>query len=157
MAGDSGTQHSFPRGPLLGLAAVLGLAVCFATFSTMTGVGRVEAQSAASSNATSRDLFFYDRDDGGVTVADANGGAVIAQFEPATNGFLRSTVRGLVRERKRRELGPETPFRISMEPDGRLLLTDPATNRTVDLRAFGPTNLDVFARLLPDRAVAALR
>jgi putative photosynthetic complex assembly protein len=82
---------------------------------------------------------------------------VIAQFEPATNGFLRSTVRGLVRERKRREIGSEMPFRISMEANGRLLLTDPATNRTVDLRAFGPTNLDVFARLLPDRAVAALR
>jgi len=157
MASDNGMQHSFPRGPLLGLAAVLGFAVCFAAFSATTGIGRVEAQSAAPSNAASRDLYFYDRDDGGVTVADANGGAVIAQFEPATNGFLRSTVRGLVRERKRRELGPETPFRVSMEPDGRLLLSDPATNRTVDLRAFGPTNLDVFARLLPDRAVAALR
>jgi putative photosynthetic complex assembly protein len=157
MASENGTQHSFPRGPLLGLAAVLGLAVCFATFSATTGIGRVEAQSAPSPNAANRDLYFFDRDDGGVTVADANGGAVIAQFEPATNGFLRSTVRGLVRERKRREIGSEMPFRISMEADGRLLLTDPATNRTVDLRAFGPTNLDVFARLLPDRAVAALR
>jgi hypothetical protein len=45
------------------------------------------------------------------------------------------------------------PFRIALETDGRLLLSDPATGRTVDLRAFGPTNLEVFARLLPDSAV----
>ncbi|MFY7781768.1 MAG: photosynthetic complex assembly protein PuhC, partial [Tagaea sp.] len=49
---------------------------------------------------------------------------------------------------------PETPFRLSMWRDGSLVLDDPATGRRVDLRAFGATNRDAFARLLPRSGVA---
>jgi putative photosynthetic complex assembly protein len=143
------SQARFAKAPLAGLAAVLVATVIFAGFSAITGLGRLEAAAPMAASQSSRNLFFFDRDDGGVTATDATDGVTIAEFEPATNGFLRSTLRGLVRERKRRELGPEMPFRVSLEYDGRLLLNDPATGRTVDLRAFGPTNLDVFARLLP--------
>ena len=141
------------KAPIAGLAGLLAATLLFVALSSATGIGKLEAPLPATTSAAARDLFFHDRDDGGVRVTEAQGGAVIAEFEPATNGFLRSTVRGLVRERKRRDLGPEMPFRIALETDGRLLLSDPATGRTVDLRAFGPTNLEVFARLLPDSAV----
>ena len=140
------------KAPVAGLASLLAATLLFVALSNATGIGKLEAPLPASTSAAARDLYFHDRDDGGVSVTDAANGAVVADVEPATNGFLRSTVRGLVRERKRRDLGPETPFRIALEADGRLLLSDPATGRNVDLRAFGPTNLEVFARLLPDTA-----
>jgi len=94
-------------------------------------------------------LRFEDRDDGGIAVRDARSGALLATVAPGTNGFLRSTMRGLVRERKRQGLGPELPFELIARVDGRLTLIDPGTHRRIDLESFGPTNSAVFARLLP--------
>ena len=79
---------------------------------------------------------------------DARSGALLDTVAPGTNGFLRSTMRGLVRERKRQGLGPETPFELLGRADGRLTLVDPGTGRRVDLESFGPTNSAVFAALI---------
>jgi len=95
-----------------------------------------------------RDVNFMDRSDGGVDVIDAVSGQPIDIVQPGTNGFLRGTLRGLARERKRQGFGPEIPFTLSGRADGRLTLQDPATGRRVDLDSFGPTNSLVFARLL---------
>lgn len=67
---------------------------------------------------------------------------------PGTNGFLRSAMRGLVRERKRQGLGAEQPFELLGRADGRLTLVDPGTGRRIDLESFGPSNAAVFVRLL---------
>jgi putative photosynthetic complex assembly protein len=53
-----------------------------------------------------------------------------------------------VRDRKRRGLGPEVPFRLTAHADGRLTLVDPATGRLVALEAFGADNAGAFAKLL---------
>jgi putative photosynthetic complex assembly protein len=53
-----------------------------------------------------------------------------------------------VRERRKRGLGPETPFVLSSRSDGRVVLTDPATGRLLDLAAFGPDNAGAFAVFL---------
>ena len=97
------------------------------------------------------DLFFQDRDDGSVVVVDAGDGAVVDVLEPGSNGFLRSTVRSLVRARRAADIGRELPFSIRQTDTGRLLLHDPATGQVIDLRAFGPTNAGAFARLLAYR------
>ena len=102
-----------------------------------------------------RALRFEDRNDGSIAVIDGQSLAEIAQIAPGSNGFLRSTVRGLVRERKRRELGPEMPFVLAIRTDGRLTLDDPATSRHVDLDAFGSVNAIVFRHFLPGQYVAA--
>ena len=73
---------------------------------------------------------------------------VIDTVAPGTNGFLRGTMRGLARERKRQGIGPELPFRLIGRADGRLTLEDPGTGRRVDLESFGPTNAAVFAQLM---------
>ena len=78
----------------------------------------------------------------------ADGTRTVTVLAPGSNGFIRGVLRGLVRERKRRGIGAETPFRLSYLTDGRLLLADPATGRVIDLGAFGPTNTAAFARLL---------
>ncbi len=65
---------------------------------------------------------------------------------------MRATLRGLARERKRGGLGPETPFRLSTWADGGLRLEDPATGRALDMRAFGQTQAEAFARFVSSAA-----
>lgn len=108
--------------------------------------------SAVSPAVNTRALRFEDRADGSIAVLDAERSTVIDTVAPGTNGFLRSAMRGLVRERKRRGLGDEVPFELVAHVDGRLTLLDPGTGRRIDLESFGPTNAGAFARLLPGTA-----
>jgi putative photosynthetic complex assembly protein len=96
----------------------------------------------------SRDLRFLDRDDGGVAVYSAPDGRLVHVLPHGTNGFARGVLRGLARDRRRSDIGSEQAFRLVRFADGRLSLDDPATGRRIDLDAFGPTNVAVFARLL---------
>lgn len=73
---------------------------------------------------------------------------MVAVIPPGTNGFLRGSLRGLARERKRQGIGAGPAFRLVRWADGRLTLEDPATRRVIDLAAFGPTNSGAFADLL---------
>ncbi len=77
----------------------------------------------------------------------ANDGAQIYRVAPETNGFMRQTLRGLVRDRRRLGLGDETPFVLTHWNDGRLSLDDPATDRRLELESFGETNAGAFAQL----------
>jgi putative photosynthetic complex assembly protein len=135
--------------PILPLAAMAALVL-----SSLIGVGLVRLnglsaqQQPDAATLAVRQLRFEDRDDGGIDVRDARSGALLDTVAPGTNGFLRSTMRGLVRERKRQGLGPETPFELLGRSDGRLTLVDPGTGRRVDLESFGPSNSAVFARLM---------
>jgi putative photosynthetic complex assembly protein len=110
--------------------------------------GSVSAVSGDTAAMIYRDLRFHDREDGAVTAQDPATGLVVAVFAPGTNGFVRATLRGLARERKRGAGTPEIPFRLTAWSDGRLVLEDPVTGRKIDLRAFGPTNAGAFATLL---------
>ena len=62
---------------------------------------------------------------------------------------MRSVMRGLVRERKAQGLGPDIPFQLTLWTDGLVSLVDPATNRRVEISAFGKDNVEAFTRLLP--------
>jgi len=133
--------------PLTAMAALVLSSLLGVSVVRLAGVSAVQQSDAAT--YASRQLRFQDRDDGGIDVIDAHNGAVLDSVAPGSNGFLRSTMRGLVRERKRQSLGPETPFELLGRVDGRLTLVDPGTGRRVDLESFGPTNSAVFAKLLP--------
>ena len=65
---------------------------------------------------------------------------------PATNGFLRATMRGLARQRLRQDADHEIPFRLTAGPTGGLTLEDPTTGRRVEMEAFG---IDQRGRSLP--------
>lgn len=98
-------------------------------------------------------IRFEDRADGAVVVrtgtsARPTEGEVLQVFDPGTNGFVRGALRGLVRERKRREIGPEVPFVLVLWPSGLMSLEDPTTNNTIDLSAFGPSNAAPFVQIL---------
>jgi putative photosynthetic complex assembly protein len=138
-----------PRRALLAVGGVL--AATLLTVGTLRWSG-FDATSQPDANAVAeRALFFRDLPDKGIAIVDAASGAVIdtAQGE---QGFLRGTLRGLVRERKLRGLAADVPLQLIARADGRLTLLDPLTGQRIDLESFGPTNAAVFARWLPQGA-----
>ena len=72
-----------------------------------------------------------------VAVIDGLSGARI-ETVTGEQGVLRGALRGLARERKRRDLGSAQPFVLISHADGRLTLVDPATGQRIDLESFGP-------------------
>ena len=138
-------EAPFPRLPLIGAAALLLFALLAVATVRLTGVGAARVADAPSIAA--HDLRFEDRPDGSIAVIDARDGRLV-EIATGANGFLRGTLRGLARERKRQGIGPEQPFRLTARTDGRLTLEDPATGRRVDLESFGPANAGVFGHML---------
>jgi len=93
-----------------------------------------------------RDLQFRDLPDGDIAVLDHRTGQQVAQFT-GEQGFLRSSLRALARERHRESLSGAAPFLLIGRTDGRLTLQDPSTGQRIDLESFGPSNAAVFAHL----------
>ncbi len=138
-----------PRLAPLPLLAMVVLVLCtLAATATVRLTGMSITQQADAATVSQRALRFADVDDGSLQVIDDRSGQVLDTVVPGTGGFIRSTMRGLVRERKRQGIGPEIPFELIGRSDGRLTLIDPATQRRIDLESFGPVNAAVFARLL---------
>jgi putative photosynthetic complex assembly protein len=141
--------HSLPPPSTLVLraaAAMVVAVVLVVAFVRLTGIGVVRTPEPQV--VEQRELRFADRSDGSIEVFDAGDGTLVHTVEPGTNGFLRGTMRGLARERKRQGIGEAVPFRLLAHDDGRMTLEDPATGRRIDLGSFGPTNAAVFAQLM---------
>lgn len=140
----------FPRTPLIAIGGLL--VVCLITVAAVrvTGVGAINVPDAAAVEV--REFRFEDRPDGSIVVLDAAGKQLMDTVAPGTNGFLRGTMRGLARERKRQGVSPDLPFRMIGRADGKLTLEDPGTGRRVDLGSFGPVNAAVFAQIMTSRA-----
>ena len=139
---------AIPRGPIIAGAALIGATLIAVAAVRLSGID-VSSRSQAPVVAERR-LQFEDLPDGGIAVRDADAapGTVLRVVPPGADGFLRGTLRALVRQRRLAEVGPQAPFRLSAHSDGRLTLDDPATGERIDLEAFGPTNAAVFAQLL---------
>ena len=135
-------RNLMPRGPLLGLATVLLLSLVSVGSARYAGLS---TRQPDAQTVSVREVRFEDTPEGAVAVID---GVTGARIETVTGeqGFLRGTLRGLARERKRANLGPEQNFQLIGRADGRLTLADPATGQRIDLESFGPTNAAVFAR-----------
>ena len=125
------------------IGSMLLLIVLAIGFARWQGISDKQADAAT---VWQRDLVFADGPQGSVIVKDAQSQTEIAQFE-GEQGFLRSTLRALVRERKRQNIGPDAPMQLLGRADGRLTLLDPSTQQRIDLEAFGPSNASVFAGL----------
>lgn len=93
-----------------------------------------------------RDLQFRDVAGGDIAVLDHRTGQQVAQFS-GEQGFLRSTLRALAKERHRESLNGDAPFLLIGRTDGRMTLQDPSTGQRIDLESFGPSNAAVFASL----------
>jgi putative photosynthetic complex assembly protein len=147
MATTAGLRAMRARSPLIAFAALLLLALVVIGAVRLYGTAAVVPVEGPP--VASRDLLFADRADGGITVHDAVTGQLVAELAPGSNGFIRATLRGLVRERRRDENGAiASPFRVTRWSEGRLTLEDMATGRVVDLLAFGQTQVETFQSLL---------
>ena len=150
----------FPHLPLRAAAGLAVFALVATALARYYGFGTV--MQPESPVRMERDLRFVDRNSnagagfsaGGVDVIDARTGATIDTLLPGSDGFMRATLRGLARERRRNGMGPEVPFHLALHDDGSLTLVDPATARTIQLQAFGPSNSGAFVRLLTAGPVA---
>lgn len=138
------TLPALPLGALAALVLVSLLGVASVRLSGISAQQQADAPTVAL-----RHLHFEDVADGSLAVRDASTGALLNHIAAGTHGFVRSTVRGLARERLRQGLGATQPFELHARADGRLTLVDPATGRRIDLESFGTSNAAVFARLLP--------
>lgn len=145
---ESGTmQRLSPQLPKLAAFSAVGLALCLAAAGPRLG-----AHSAAptAQAVAERSISFQDRADGAV-VASAEG-APIAVFE-GEQGFVRGILRSLARERRGEGVGSTVPFHLTAWADGRVTLVDEATHQTVELEAFGSTNVAKFTDLLAAKPV----
>lgn len=137
----------FPRGALAAAFLLVG--------GSLAGVALARLLPAAPDPSPTdvvaeRALRFADRPGGTVEVLDAASGTSVAIIGWGEGGFVRQTLRGLVRDRTKRAIGQDAAFVLATHADGRLSLVDPATGRVVELAAFGHTNEDAFRRFLSD-------
>ena len=141
-------EQNVPTGALLGALALIVASLALAATARSAHVhGQAPVVQPALAFV---DVRFEDQTDGSLKVLDASNGRPIHVVAPGTNGFIRGVLRGMFRGRKLESLGHEGAFRLAREADGRLTLTDPETQRTVDLDSFGPTNAASFAAFLVD-------
>lgn len=141
---DSGARHGeLPKPVLLGAAALIAFSFLAVATAHYSGVGTQQLPAAQTVERLL--LSFEDQDDGSILVRNAANGAAIYSVAPGTNGFIRSTLRGLARERRRSGLDASTPFVLGTSQDGVVWLEDPATRRHIGLDAFGPANAGAFA------------
>jgi putative photosynthetic complex assembly protein len=138
----------FPRIALVVAGVVIAL--------TLGGVGIArwsgfDGRQQDAQTVAQRALYFKDQADGGIAIVDAASGATIDTVH-GEQGFVRGTLRAVVRERKLRGLVGDAPLQLISRADGRLTLADPVTGSRIDLESFGPTNAAVFALWLPQGA-----
>jgi putative photosynthetic complex assembly protein len=130
--------------PLVGAAVLVTYALLAAGYGRMEGLAKPQPVGTLTAE---RSLCFADRKDGAVVVTLAESGRLL-DVMTGQNGFLRGTLRGFARARRADGVGATPPMRLSGYADGRLILSDSATGRYVELEAFGSANEAVFARLL---------
>ncbi len=138
------SNGAFPRGPLLAAGALV-VAVVVAVAAVRLSGAEIRAPDAPA--VVTLQLRFEDRPDGGIAVIRATDNVLVDTIT-GQSGFVRGTLRGMARERRRQDFDNGPPFELIGRADGRLTLRDPSTGRIVDLESFGPVNASEFARLL---------
>lgn len=146
-------ENTVPKGALV---MACGVVLFTLALTSATQLGWIapspsasDVRAAASATATTtRVLQFADGPNGTVVVTDAGTGATVHVFGEEGSGFIRGVLRGMGRDRHMRAIPMDAPYELNHWSDGSLSLTDTATNRIVELGAFGPTNRDTFEALL---------
>jgi putative photosynthetic complex assembly protein len=122
--------------------AVVALALVLGVVSWLTL--HHERDAAPAGAQVTRSLLFRDVAGGDILITDATTGQHVAQIQ-GEQGFVRGILRALNRSRKMRGLGPDGTFDLTRFGDGRLVISDRSTGESLDLGAFGPTNIGSFA------------
>lgn len=146
-------EFAIHRAPIIMAGAFVAITL---TLTAAVSFGFLERQAVPSEAreisgtqvVASRSLLFFDERDGTVRVEDAATREELASFGPGTGGFVRSTVRSLVYQRRINGIGRATPFELIDWENGALTLRDSTTGKTVELGSFGDGNRQTFANFL---------
>jgi len=143
--GDHIHNQTVPRGALIGAAFLIVGTMALAASARSI---RLSHPAPVAAPVAVAEIRFEDRPDGSLAVLDAKTGREDIVLASGSNNFIRGVLRGMFRSRKLESLGHDGTFLLKHEADGSLTLTDPQTNRIVDLDSFGPTNADAFHDVL---------
>ena len=133
--------------PRVALRAAATLAALTIALAAVARHGRRSDHAPEASPSAVRALVFSDRPDGSVGVYDVARHEALPPLS-GSGGFVRGALRALARQRRLAAVGPDAPFYLARWPDGRLTLDDSATGNHLELRAYGESNAEAFARLL---------
>jgi len=139
-------EQTVPKGAILGAFALIAFALVSVSLARLTGIGTVHFEHASPIQSTS--LRFEDRPDGSIAVIAPRSGEVLGVIEPGTDGFIRTVLRSLAFDRQRHHIGSGPAFTLNKWSDRHATLDDPSTGRSVDLVAFGRTNMQAFSNLM---------
>lgn len=131
---------------LIGVSSLVLLVLIATLIARLTGYST--GTPPVSPVTEMRELGFRDMPRGVVDIYDWQSEAVIARLSAGEGSFIRGVVRSLVRQRRGLPRDLSTPFVLAAHADGRLVLSDRATGESIDLVAFGPTNMASFRPLL---------
>ena len=143
---EPGAPNVLPPAAMIGIGALLACSLLLAGIASLTGVGADVAPEPPV--VATYALRFEDRPDGSVAVYRDSSETLVDVLPPGTNGFVRGVMRGMARDRRSRDIGPEMPFELHALEGGGASLSDPATGRVINLTAFGPDNLGAFVSIL---------
>ncbi len=133
------------KGHIIAAAGLILFAFAATATARLTGIGL--AKRAAAPIAATHEYRLEPSEDGSVLVYAASGHEPIGRLGPEHHGFVRVVLKGLERERMIREVPDHAPIRLVELADGRRLVEDPTTGRTISLRAFGAGNAEAFSTL----------
>ena len=80
--------------------------------------------------------------------------SIVQRFNADDVGFIRAVVRSLTRNRTLYGEPAVGAFRVSRARDGGVWLQDLGTHQNVDLRAFGPNQVEAFGQFLKPEGMA---
>jgi putative photosynthetic complex assembly protein len=134
------------------LFAGIGLLLAISILAVMAGRLNGVAGSAEPLPVLtqSRLLVFEDTETGDIAIRDAATRELVGSYTTGEGGFARTALRSLAYSRRLSGKGSADPFLLAQADDGRILLHDPATMKTIGINAFGADNVDQFGFLLAD-------
>ena len=143
-------SHQLPRPIIISGFALMATTVLLAAVAHATGIGTTTTPQPVA--VVSRDLLFHEFDDGLLTVREASTGREIGHLDAGEGGFVRATMRALVRNRGVHSVPGDGVWRVARDASGDVWLQDVETKQNVDLGAFGPNQVQAFAAYLPPAA-----
>lgn len=136
-----------PRVLIRGVMALILATLAIATYARITDRPLESTPPLAPLAAEAQLVLTSDGVSGAVQVFDPTG-ALVADLDAETGGFIAGVHRVILRERTKHRVALDGPVTLQAYENGRMALIDPSTGWRADLMGFGADNASAFARLL---------